>query len=75
MKTAWIDCSSYMSIIEQAAKNDGRAILHSRGSDPLEIMIDPEYAKKEWADLKRMIDEFERKNGLVRKPEYEGIYE
>ena len=59
---AWIDCSSYRSIIEQAAKNDGRAIIESRGSAPLEIMIDPEYARKELA-------EFEQKNGLVRKSE------
>ena len=56
MKTAWIDVSSYMSIIEQAAKNDGRAVIHSRGSYPLEIMINPEYAKKEWAEIERMID-------------------
>lgn len=75
MKIAFIDVSSYMSIIEQAAKNDGRAVIHSRGSAPLQITIDPDYAKKEWAEIKREIDEFERKNGLVRKPEYEGIYE
>lgn len=56
MKTAWIDVGSYMSIIEQAAKNDGRAVIHSRGSDPLEIMISPEYAKKEWAEIEQMFD-------------------
>lgn len=60
MKTAWIDTSSYMSIIEQAAKNDGKAVIHSRGSDPLEIMIDPEYAKKEWAVFEDMIDKVNR---------------
>ena len=69
MKTAWIDVSSYMSIIEQAAKNEGRAVIHSRGSAPLQITIDPEYAKKEWAEIERVYAEFERKNGLVRKPE------
>jgi hypothetical protein len=69
MKTAWIDVSSYMSIIEQAAKNDGKAVIHSRGSDPLEITIDPEYAKKEWAEYELMLAKFERENGLVRKPE------
>ena len=67
MDTAWIDVRSYMSIIEQAAKNDGRAVVHSRGSDPLQIMIDSEYAKKEWAEFEKMRSEFERKNGLVRK--------
>lgn len=56
MDTAWIDVRSYMSIIEQAAKNEGRAVIHSRGSAPLQIMIDPEYAKKEWAEIERMID-------------------
>ena len=69
MKTAWIDVSSYFSIIEQAAKNEGRAVIHSRGSAPLQITIDPEYAKKELADIEREYAEFERKNGLVRKPE------
>ena len=69
MKTAWIDAGSYISIIEQAAKNDGRAIIHSRGSDPLQIMIDPEYAKKELAEYEQMYARFERKNGLVRESE------
>lgn len=69
MKTAWIDVSSYMSIIEQAAKNDGKAVIHSRGSAPLQIMIDPEYAKKEWAEYEQMLAKFERENGLVRKQE------
>lgn len=69
MKTAWIDVSSYMSIIEQAAKNSGKAIIHSRGSNPLQIMIDPEYAKKEWAKYELMLAKFERENGLVRKSE------
>ena len=55
MKTAWIDVSSYMSIIEQAAKNDGQAIIHSHGSAPLRIMIDPEYAKKELAEYERIM--------------------
>ena len=53
MDAAWIDVRSYMSIIEQAAKNEGRAVIHSRGSYPLEIMINPEYAKKEWAEIER----------------------
>lgn len=75
MKMAYIDVSSYMSIIEQAAKNDGKAVIHSRGSRPLQITIDPDYAKEEWSEIKREIDSFERKNGLVRKPEYEGVYE
>lgn len=66
---AWIDCSSYMSIIEQAAKNDGKAIVHSRGCAPLQIMVDPEYAKKELAEYEQMLAKFERKNGLVRKSE------
>lgn len=57
-KNAWIDCTSYFSIIEQAAKNDGRAVIHSRGSDPLEITIDPEFAKKEWAEIERMLENF-----------------
>lgn len=56
MNAAWIDVRSYMSIIEQAAKNEGRAVIHSRGSYPLEIMINPEYAKKEWAEIERMMD-------------------
>lgn len=54
-KSAWIDVRSYMSIIEQAAKNNGRAVIHSRGSEPLQITIDPEYAKKEWSDIEREI--------------------
>lgn len=69
MKTAWIDGSSYMSILEQAAKNDGKAIIHSRGFRPLQIMIDPEYAKKEMAEYGQKLAEFEQKNGLVRKSE------
>lgn len=51
MKDAWIDVRSYMSIIEQAAKHNGLAVIHSRGSDPLMIKIDTEYAKKEWAEI------------------------
>lgn len=58
MNRAWIDVRSYFSIIEQAAKNDGKAIIESRGSNPLEITIDPEYAKKEWAEIERVIDKF-----------------
>ena len=64
---AWIDCSSYMSIIEQAAKNDGKAIIEARGYAPLQIMVDPEYAKKELAEYEQMLAKFEQKNGLVRK--------
>ena len=60
MSTAWLDCESYMSIIEQAAKNNGRAVVHSRGSDPLEIMINPEYAKKEWAEFEKMFERHRR---------------
>ena len=60
MTKAWIDVRSYFSIIEQAAKNNGKAIIESRGSDPLEITIDPEYAKKEWAEIERAIDEFNK---------------
>jgi hypothetical protein len=42
-----------MSIIEQAAKNNGLAVIHSRGSDPLMIKIDVEYAKKEWDEIEK----------------------
>lgn len=58
MSKAWVDVKSYFSIIEQAAKNDGKAIIESRWSDPLEITIDPEYAKKEWAEIERIINKF-----------------
>lgn len=57
-RRAYIDCSSYMNIIEQAAKNDGRAIIESKGSAPLEIMIDVEYAKKEWEEFEKMLKKF-----------------
>ena len=50
-----------MSIIEQAAKNNGRAVIHSRGSNPLEIIIDLEYAKKEWAEIEEEIARIERR--------------
>lgn len=63
MKNAWIDVGSYFSIIEQAAKNNGRAIINSRGSDPLEIMIDPEYAKKEWAEIDQYLNKFNNAKG------------
>ena len=69
MNTAWMDGSSYVSIVEQAAKNDGKAIIHARGFAPLQITIDPEYAKKELAEYEQMLAKFERKNGLVRKSE------
>lgn len=69
MNTAWIDGPSYVSIIEQAAKNDGKAIIESRGFAPLQIMIDPEYAKKELAEYEQMLATFEQRNGLVRKSE------
>ena len=69
MKTAWIDAGSYISIIEQAARNDGKAIIHSRGARPLQILIDPEYAKKELAEYELMLARFERRNGLIRESE------
>ena len=55
---AWIDVQSYYSIIEQAAKNNGKAVITSRGSGLLEIMIDPEFAKKEWADIEAYLKRF-----------------
>jgi hypothetical protein len=55
---AWISVETYASIMEQAAKNNGRAIVESRGSAPLEILVDVEYAKKEWAEFEKVIDRF-----------------
>lgn len=58
MGRAWISVDSYIGVIEQAAKNNGRAIIECRGGAPLEVMIDAEFAKKEWAEYEKFIDKF-----------------
>ena len=55
---AWISVSTYANIMEQAAKNDGRAIIEVRGGPPLEILVDVDFAKKEWAEFEEAINKF-----------------
>lgn len=57
----WISVATYANIMEQASKNNGRAVLECRGGPPFEIMVDVEFAKKEWANFERVIDKF---NGI-----------
>ena len=56
----WVSWQQYYEFCKQAAENDGRIIIEARGSDPIEIRMDVELAKKEYAEYERMIDEFNR---------------
>lgn len=55
---SWISVSTYASIMEQAAKNNGKATLEARGGPPFEILIDADFAKKEWAEFEKILDRF-----------------
>ena len=54
----WIPVATYAGIMEQAAKNNGRAFLECKGGPPFEIMVDVEFAKKEWEAFEKAIDRF-----------------
>lgn len=56
----WIPIATYVEIIKQAANNDGRAIVEAREVPLLEIRIDVEYAKKEWAKIEQALDGFDK---------------
>lgn len=64
MGKAWISCTTYINIIEQAAKNNGRAVIEVSYGDPLEIMIDVDYAKKEWAEYEKLINKHKEKSNV-----------
>lgn len=60
MNKAWISVSTFYSIMEQAVKNNGRAVLDARGGPPFEIIVDPEFAK-EWVEEKeKILDKFNK---------------
>lgn len=54
----WVSWQQYHDFCRQAAENDGRVIIEARGSDPIEIRMDVELAKKECAEFDRIIDKF-----------------
>lgn len=58
MMKPWIPIDTYVAIMKQAANNNGKAFLEAKGCDPLEILIDVEYAKKEWSEFEKIINKF-----------------
>lgn len=57
MKT-FLSWQQYYDFCKQAAKNDGRVIVEAPGFSPTVIMMDVEYAKKEYARLERVVEAF-----------------
>ena len=60
-RKAWIDSTSYLNILEQAAMNNGRALIECRGGPPLEIQVDVEFAKREWAEIEKIMDRHDKR--------------
>lgn len=62
MSRAWISAQTFYSIMEQAAKNNGRAVLELTGGYKFNITVDPEFAKEEWDAWEEHLAKFKKES-------------